>query len=178
MADVENILNGDDFFGDIVNTLKEDTEQHKKQECLKSFIGSGKAYLLGCKWTQEKVDKASDETINKTYAAYKQRKLNEKGKSTGRVRGTPTINLHSSGISRAVKIRDFKNLRQDIENDPIIKDQMVNSGSLLVYIFGDYLVPVLVVLHTVNNLDLGYEQGPENENYKCNEKYFFSEYFV
>ena len=32
MASVENIFD-DDFFGDIVDTPKEGTEQHKKREC-------------------------------------------------------------------------------------------------------------------------------------------------
>ena len=49
MADVENILNDDDFLGDSVDTLKEDIEQHRKRECLKSIISKGKAYLLGSK---------------------------------------------------------------------------------------------------------------------------------
>ena len=53
MADVENISNNDDFFGDIVDTPKEVIEQHKKREWLKSVIGKGKAHLLG-KWTHEK----------------------------------------------------------------------------------------------------------------------------
>ena len=43
------------------------------------LIGKGKAHLLGHKWTHEKVGKASDETTNKTYAAYKQRELDKKG---------------------------------------------------------------------------------------------------
>ena len=34
------------------------------------------------------------------------------------------INLYSTGISRVVKIRDVKNLQQNIENDPIIEDQV------------------------------------------------------
>ena len=37
MTDVENILNDDDFFRDVLDTPKEGTEQYKKQECLKSF---------------------------------------------------------------------------------------------------------------------------------------------
>ena len=49
MADVENIVNNDEFFGDIVDTLKEGIEQHRKRECLKSVIANGKAYLLGRK---------------------------------------------------------------------------------------------------------------------------------
>ena len=93
MADVENILNDDDFLGDSVDTLKEDTEQHRKRECLKSIISKGKAYLLGSKWTQQKVDKASDETINKRYTEYKQHELNENGEKTGRVLGKHVINL-------------------------------------------------------------------------------------
>ena len=47
MADVENISNNDDFFGDIVDTPKEVIEQHKKREWLKSVIDKGKAHLLG-----------------------------------------------------------------------------------------------------------------------------------
>ena len=93
MADVENILNDDDFLGDSVDTLKEDIEQHRKRECLKSIISKGKAYLFWSKWTQQKVDKASDETINKRYTEYKQHELNENGEKTGRVLGKHVINL-------------------------------------------------------------------------------------
>ena len=100
MADVGNILNGDDFFGDTVDTPKERIEQHKNRESLKSVIDRGKAYLLGSsKWTHEKVEKASDETINETYAEYKQHELNEKGEKTGKALGKHVINLYSTGIS-------------------------------------------------------------------------------
>ena len=51
MASVENILNDDEFFGNIVDTPKEGIEQHKKRECLKNVMDRGKAYLLGSKWT-------------------------------------------------------------------------------------------------------------------------------
>ena len=67
-----------------------------------------------------------------------------------------------------VKIRDVLKLRQDIENDPIIKDQMADLGCYLVCTFGNFLASVLVVAHTVNNLDLGDEQGHENEGYESN----------
>ena len=122
------------------------------------------AYLLGSKWTQEKVGKASDKTINKTYAEYKQRELNEKDEKTGKTLGKHVINLYSTGISRVVKIRNVKKLEEDIQNDPITKDQMANLGCLLVCTFGNFLAPVLVAAHTVNNLDL----GDENEGYESN----------
>ena len=99
MASVENILNDDDFFGDIVDTPKGGIEQHKKRECLKSIKEKGKTHLLWRKWTHERVDKANDESINKTYAEYKQHELNEKGEKTGKALGKHVINLYSIGIA-------------------------------------------------------------------------------
>ena len=161
MADVGDILNDNEFFGDVVDTPKEGIEQHKKRECLKSVIDKGKAHLLGHKWTHGRVDKASDEIINKTYAEYKQRKLNEKGEKTGKALGKHVINLHSTGISRRLEIKDVKKLRQGTENDPIIKDQMANLGCLFVCTFGNYHAPVLIAVHTYNNLDFSDE--PEDK---------------
>ena len=50
------------------------------------------------------------------------------------------------------------------EIDPITKDQMANLGCPLVCTFGDYLAPILVTVHTVENLDHGNEL--ENEGYE------------
>ena len=58
------------------------------------IIDKGK---LGHKWTHEWVDKASD-VINKTYAEYKQRELNEKGEKTRKVLSKLVMNLYSTGI--------------------------------------------------------------------------------
>ena len=161
MGDVENILNDDEFFGDAVGTPKEGIEQHKKREYLNSVIDKGK---LGRKWTHGRVDRASDETINKIYVEYRQRGLNEKGEKTGKALGKHVINLYSTGISQWLKIKDVQKLREDIENDPIIKDQMAGLGSLFVCTFGNYLAPILVAAHTVNNVDFGDE--PEDEVYE------------
>ena len=161
MADVGDILNDDNFFGDVVDTPKEDIEQHKKRECLKSVIDKGQAHFLGHKWTHRRVNKASDDIINKTHAKYRQHELNEKGEKTGKALGKHVINLYSTGISQWLKIKGVKKLRQDIENDPIIKDQMVNLGCLFVCTFGYYLAPVLIAGHTANNVNFGGE--PEDE---------------
>ena len=116
------------FFGDVVDTPKEaiENEKHQKREELKGVISMGKTNLLGHKWTPGRVDKASDQIINKTYAEYKQRELNEKGENTAKALGKYAINLYSRRISWLVKIRDVKKLRQDIEE--VIKHQMANSG--------------------------------------------------
>ena len=121
MADAENILNDYDFFGDIVNTPKEGIEQHRKRECLKSVISNGKAYLLGSKWTHERIDKASYETINKRYAAYKQRELNEKGEKTAKALGKHVIKLYSNGISRLFKSEMLKNYSKILKMTRLLK---------------------------------------------------------
>ena len=73
------------------------------------------------------MEKASDKTINKTYTECRQRELNEEGEQTGKVlRSKHIFNLYYTGISQMVKIRDVHKLRQDIENNPIIKDQMAS----------------------------------------------------
>ena len=61
---------------------------------------------------------------------------------------------------------DVHKLQQDIENDPIIKDQMATLDCLLVCMFGNFLALVLVAAHTVNNLDFSNE--PEGEGYESN----------
>ena len=163
MADVGDILNDDEFFGDVVDIPKKGTEQHKKRKELKSLIDRGK---LGHKWTNERVDKESGETINKKHAEYRRREIIEKGEYTGKTLGKHVINLYSTGISRWIKIKDVKKLRQDIQNDTIIKDQMAGLDCLLVYTFGDYLAPVLasvlIAAHTSNTVDSG--DDPENKN--------------
>ena len=90
----------------------------------------------------ERVDKASNEVINKTYAEYRQRELNKKGEKTGKSLGKNVINLYSTGISWMVKIRLVHKLQQNIESDPIIKDQMASLGLLLVSTFDNLLAPV------------------------------------
>ena len=86
------------FLGDVFDIPKEGIEQHKKRECLKGVIDKGKGHLLE-KSTLERVDKASDETINKKYVVNKQRELNEKGENTGMALGKHVINLYSNSIS-------------------------------------------------------------------------------
>ena len=153
MTHVEDISDNDVFWN-IVDTPKKGIEQHKKREYLKSVIDKGK---LGNKWTHGRVSKASHETINKIYVEYRQHELNEKRWKNWKTLGKHIINLYSTGISQWLKIKDIKKLRQDIENDQLIKDQIKNLGCLFVYTFGNYLAPVLIATYTANNVDFGDE---------------------
>ena len=72
-------------------------------------------------------------------------------KKRGRDLGNHVISLYSTWIAQVVNIRDEKKLQQDIENDPIIKEEMANLGCLLVDTFGNFLASVLVTAQTVKN---------------------------
>ena len=78
--------------------------------------------------------------------------------------GKHVINLYFTGIPRWLKTKDVTKLRQEIQNDPIIKDQMASLGCLFVCTFGNYLEPILIAAHTASNLNFGDEA--ENEGYE------------
>ena len=93
------------------------------------------------------VDKASGKRINKAYAEYKQREVNGKGEK-----------LEKLYLSKSLKSKMLKQLRQHIHNDPIIKDKMANLGCILLYTFGNFLAPIYAAVHKVNSFDLGNEK--------------------
>lgn len=76
-------------------------------------------------------------------------------KKTRKAPGRHVIGLYLRDISQVDEFRDLRKLQQHIENDPIIRDQIGNLGCLLMCTFGNFVAPVLVAAHTVNNLDLG-----------------------
>ena len=79
--------------------------------------------------------------------------------------------MYSTGIYQWLKIKDVKKLCQDIENDPIIKDQMAGLGCLFVCTFGNYLAPVLIAAHTADNVDFGDEPDRPAAQHEQNEDY-------
>ena len=87
-------------------------------------------------------------------------------KRTRRDLGNHVISLFLAEYLRWLKSGMKKIYKKDIENNLIIKDHIVNLGYLLVCTVGNFLAPLLVNAHTVNNLDLGDEQCFENESYE------------
>ena len=144
VADVENTLKDNDFFADTVDTRRKGVKQHRKREFFKGTISKKKVLSNKKQWTHERVDKASDKSINKTYAKYEQRELTEKGKKTGRVLGKHMISLYSTAIFQEGKLREVKELQQDIKNGQIIRDQMANLGCLSDGTFGNAFYPSFI----------------------------------
>ena len=154
--DLNGILNNLDSGSEVpdeVDTPKAGMEQNTKREALKDVINQGKAHLLPGKkkWSLSRLDKSSDEVIDKLYDDYTQAELQYKAEKTGKAVGKHIVNLYSNGIDRVLKIDSVENLRRDINEDPIIKDSMADIGALMVGTFGKMLAPMLVACHTVNH---------------------------
>ena len=142
------------FFEDTIDTPQKDIGQQKKQGCVKGVIGKGEISLLNDKklWVHEKVDKASNKTINNAYAEYDQHELNLNGENTGKALGKLVISMYLTSVYQVVQMRDVHKLQHDIENDPIITDQMDNLGCLLARTFVNFLAFVLVAVHIITSL--------------------------
>ena len=101
---VENIVTDDDFFGDIVDTPIADIEQHTKRECLKGHKqGQGKQSHLFIRG-QGKVNKASGETVNKTYTEYQQRELDERVKKVEKPEANMSLNFIQLEVLKWLKL--------------------------------------------------------------------------
>ena len=64
------------------------------------------------------------------------------------------------GVSQTAKIRNVKKLKEDIEDESIITDQLQTR---VVCDFGKFVALALVATHKVSNLDL----CNEDEEYDC-----------
>ena len=146
MTSLDNLLSTlDEGFEDVVDTPKEGVEQRKKRETLKDVIEHGKAKFLPGKkgkWSSAEIDKKTDEEVEKLYNIYMQRQVQAKGEMTARAMGSHIVKLYSNGVSKVLKIDDIEKLKQDIEEDPIIKDSMADIGKW--YLDGNYLWKVVI----------------------------------
>ena len=135
----------------ILNKLSNDidTSASDTRGVLKDLIKKGK--VLPGKWSNKKIDSASDIEIENLYSEYIQRENKHKAENTGKAVGKHVISLYCNGVSRVLKIDDINHLKMDIDEDPIIKDSMAEIGGLLVFTFGRWLAPLLVAAHTANH---------------------------
>ena len=85
-----------------IDTPKKSIKQHRKRECLKCAISKGKVCLLGGKQklTQKSIGKSRGKVVNKTFAEYKQCKLNKKLEKLGRALRKHVNSLYFTRISQ------------------------------------------------------------------------------
>ena len=149
-------------------SLEEETTQEdtSKREFLFSVVEQGKADKLPGKtpWTKKRLEKATDQVIEKLYHEYQQSDARHKAETTGKAASAHVVNMYSKGVSRVLKIDSVEQLRKDIDNDPIIKESMADVGALMVGTFGRFLAPLLIAAHTANHTEGFVEGSSDSEN--------------
>ena len=140
-----------------MNVSLPDTDERSEEEengraFLINVINQGKGNLLPGKypWTVVRIKKVFYADIDKLKSHFVQAETNLKKERTSKAMSKEVVNLYSTGVSKIVKIDNIDQLREDIDEDPIIRDSMAEVGALLVETFGRYLAPLLVLAHTVN----------------------------
>ena len=131
-------------FFDEVDTPKVENQREFVKELIKKIPGKKP-------WTVELIDQASNEEVEKLHSKYTQKELQHKGEKTGKAMGKHLIKIYSNGVSKVLRIDNMEQLRENIDEDPIIKDSMADIGGRMVSTFGKWLSPILIACHTANH---------------------------
>ena len=129
----------------IVNLISDapqsDSKRQKLLECI--LTGNSKLYL-GKLYTEERVNKLSDEEEDKLFSNYEAKLSGQMVKSLGR----SIINMYSMGACAVLGINNQDALSEDLENDPFLNSALQRFTCELYYRFGLFLAPLSVGLIT------------------------------
>ena len=124
-------------------------KSRKILECI--ACGNSKVYL-GKNYTDKKINKLSQEDINKLFVVYENNLSAQMAKSLGR----SIINIYSTVACSLLKIENPKELSEDLEADPFLNKALQRFTCSLYYRFGSLLAPVSVGIitsrHCVKNI--------------------------
>ena len=137
-------------FFDEVDMPREGVENREKRQFLKDLITQGKKLPGKKPWTAELINETSNKEVEKLHSKYTQKELQHKGEKTGKAMGKHLIKIYSNGVCKVLRIDNMEQLREDIDEDPIIKDSMADIGALMVSTFGKCLSTILIACHMAN----------------------------
>ena len=130
-------------------------------ECI--ACGNSKVYL-GKNYTEKKLNKLSQEEINKLFVVYENNLSAQMTKSLGK----SIINIYSTVACSLLKIENPKELSDDLESDPFLNKALQRFTCNLYYRFGSLLAPVSVGIitsrHCVKNILTNNKNGGTTNN--------------
>ena len=109
-------------------TPQSDTKRQKVLECV--LTGNSKLYL-GKVYTEEQLEKLSEEEVEKLFNNYEAKLSGQMVKSLGR----SIINMYSTGACSALGIGKQEALSEDLENDPFLNSALQRFTCELYYRF-------------------------------------------
>ena len=114
---------------------QQDLKRQKLLECI--LTGNSKLYL-GKVYTKERVNKLSNEEVDKLFNNYEAKLSGQMVKSLGK----SVINMYSMGACVALGISNQDALSEDLESDPFLNSALQRFTCELYYRFGLFLAPL------------------------------------
>ena len=99
---------------------------------------------MGKVYTEEQINKLSDEEVDKLFSNYEAKLSDQVVKSFGK----SIINMYSMGACAALGISNQDALSKDLKSDPFLNSALQRFTCELYYRFGSFLAPLSVGLIT------------------------------
>ena len=141
-----------------IDNLISDAPQ-KRQKLLECVLTGNSKLYLGKVYTEERVNKLSDEEVDKLLSNYEAKLSGQMVKSLGK----SIINMYSIGACAALGISNQDALSEDLENDPFLNSALQRFTCELYYRFGSFLAPLSSGLITSRHY-LSNKNGGSNDD--------------
>ena len=110
----------------------------KRQKLLECILTGNRKLYLGKVYTEDQINKLSNEEVDKLFNNYKAKLSIQMVKSLG----CSIINMYSMGACAVLGIRTQDALSKDLENDPFLNSALQKFTCELYYRFGLFLAPL------------------------------------
>ena len=114
----------------------------KRQKLLERILARNSKLYMGKVYTEDQINKLSDEEVDKLFNNYEAKLLGQMVKSLGK----SIIVMYSMGACAALGINNQDALSEDLESDPFLNSALQRLTCKLYYRFGSFLAPLSVGL--------------------------------
>ena len=120
------------------------SQTRKDKKLLKCILTGNSKLYLGKVYTEEQINKLSEEEVDRLFNDYEANLSGQMAKSLGK----SIINMYSMGACAALGISNQDALSEEIETDPFLNSALQRFTCELYYRFGSFLAPLSAGLIT------------------------------
>ena len=129
-------------------------KRNKLLECVR--VGNSELYL-GKIYTEERINKLSDEIVAMLFSRYESKLSAKMVKSLGK----SIINIYSNTVCAVLNMKNQQDLSNDLGEDPFLNSALQHLTCALYYKFGSYLAPISVGMITGRHYVKSISSGDE-----------------